>query len=140
VDPEPPNPNNYEFREEYCERYKEWVAAAIPVEVEQASPEQIELATKTLTGPGESNGNTTRTDGSTRAPQLTYTRTHLRCQRLETSRGSGGGDEFEGFFAQHKRSDRLLVATGNDQGDRRQALCHRSTELAAKTHIGIEFE
>jgi hypothetical protein len=32
VDTEPPDPNDYEFREEYVERYKEWAAAVIEVE------------------------------------------------------------------------------------------------------------
>ena len=95
---------------------------------------------KSFTGSGESNGNTMETDGSTRAPQLTYTRTHLRYQRLDASRGSGGGDELESFFAQHKRSDRLLVAAGNDQRGWRQALRSQPNELAAKTHIDVEFE
>jgi len=90
---------------------------------------------KSFTGSGESNGNTMETDGSTRAPQLTYTRTHLRYQRLDASRGSGGGDELESFFAQHKRSDRLLVAAGNDQRGWRQALRSQPNELAAKNRI-----
>jgi len=35
VDTEPPDPNDYEFREEYYERYKDWAAGAIEIESEQ---------------------------------------------------------------------------------------------------------
>jgi predicted nucleic acid-binding Zn-ribbon protein len=103
--------------------------------------DRIQGAIKTLTEPGKFNGKTTETDErTTEAPRLAHTRTPLRCQRLDASRGSGGGDDFEGGIAKHRRSDRLLVAAGNDQRDRRQALRRKSTELAAETSPGVEVD